>query len=159
MASEDNEGREEVLEEAEEAGQDEKKGGDRWWIYVVVMVLGLAGVGYLALNGIGRSAHKLAAGDKYGRLAAASEEYGGEDAARRAVREGRAFTYETDDLSAEQAARDDRRLAVAWVHPRITSTGQQAKEGLAYVVRDQSTGLLAALDAFITANRASYATP
>lgn len=81
----------------------------------------------------------------------------GEVASRRAVRAGRAFAYETDDLSAEQAARLDPRLAVAWVHPRLDARGRNAREVLAYVVRDASTGLLPALNAFIAAERATYA--
>jgi len=79
-------------------------------------------------------------------------------AARQAVRSGRAFAYETDDLSAGQAARLDPRLAVAWLHPRADAQGRSVREDLAYVVRDASTGLLPALNAFIAENRDDYAT-
>ncbi len=81
----------------------------------------------------------------------------GEVPNRRAVLAGRAFAYETDDLSAEQAARVDPRLAVAWAHPRLDARGRNVREGLAYVVRDSSTGLLPALNAFISAKGRTYA--
>lgn len=80
----------------------------------------------------------------------------GEAAARRAVLSGAVFAYETDDVSAAQAARSDRRLAVAWKHPLLDSRGRNVVEPLSFVVRAASTGLLPALDAFIAANAASY---
>jgi len=81
----------------------------------------------------------------------------GQIAARQAVRSGRAFAYETDDLSAGHAARVDPRLAVAWVHPRMDARGRGVREDLAYVVGDGSTGLLPALNAFIAEQRDGYA--
>jgi len=94
---------------------------------------------------------------KRARIAGVRIRYGGgEQANRRAVLAGQAFTYETDDLSAEQAARSDHRLAVAWVHPRMTASGRAARGSLGYPVRTASTGLVQALNAYIAVNKGNY---
>lgn len=68
---------------AEEGGEGQgRKKPNYWWLYGLLTLLLMAGVGFFAMTGMRSSALKLTAGDKYDKVAAANAEYGGSTSAR-----------------------------------------------------------------------------
>lgn len=72
------------------------------------------------------------------------------------VARGKAFAYGGGLGSIQYHAARYRNVTVAWPHRILLPDGRTGTEPFAYPVRTADTGLVAALNAFIAANRASY---
>lgn len=72
------------------------------------------------------------------------------------VAKGKAFAYGGGLGSIQYQAARYRNITVAWPHRILLPNGRTGTEPFAYPVRTADTGLVAALNAFIAANRASY---
>lgn len=79
--------------------------------------------------------------------------------ALRRVRDGEAFAFGWDATSARYEAAQYPGLAVTWLHPMMSADGSEANEQYAYIVRKADTGLVEALNAYITENHAAYGWP